>query len=101
MQELCSLREQNKQLQSQATDNNSALQEAVSKAEVLSADNQKLHEALNLLRNSQTEKCEELANLLTTNAELRREKVSLEAEKQAAIDKAEQWERQYEQQRKV
>eukprot|EP00878_Enallax_costatus_P016264 GHUV01017061.1.p1 GENE.GHUV01017061.1~~GHUV01017061.1.p1 ORF type:complete len:702 (+),score=287.51 GHUV01017061.1:1505-3610(+) len=98
--ELCSLREQNKQLQSQTSGNSTALQEATAKTDSLAADNHKLHEALTLLRNSQNEKCEELANLLTANAELRRDKVTLETEKQAAADKAEHWQRQYEGQKK-
>lgn len=101
LQELCSLREQNKELQSQTTGNSTALQEAAAKVSSLAADNQKLHDALNNLRNSQDQKVEELANLLSTNAELRREKVTLETEKQAAADKAEHWQRQYENQKKV
>lgn len=101
LQELCSLRDQNQQLQSQTAGSGTALQEATAKATSLAADNQKLHEALTLLRNSQNEKVEELANLLTANAELRRDKVTLETERQAAVDKAEHWQRQYESQKRV
>jgi hypothetical protein len=101
LQELCSLRQQNKQLQAQASEATSAAQDASSRAASLTADNQKLHEALASARSSSNEQAEREANLLTENAKLRSDKTRLQSEKEEAAGMATQWENKYKSQEQV
>jgi hypothetical protein len=101
LQELCSLRSQNKQLQAQASEATSAAQGASSRAVNLAADNQKLQEALAQARSSRDEQVEQVANLLTEAAKLRSDVLRLDSERQEAAGKAAQWEHKYKAQEQV
>jgi seryl-tRNA synthetase len=101
LQELCSLRQQNKQLQEQASEATTAAQDASSRAASLTADNQKLQEALAQARSSSHEQVDQVAKLLTEAAKLKSDVMRLDNERQEAAGKAAQWEHKYKTQEQV
>jgi sensor c-di-GMP phosphodiesterase-like protein len=101
LQELCSLRQQNKQLQEQASEATSAAQHASSRAASLTADNHKLQEALAHARNDRDQRVEEVARLLTEAAQLKSDVLRLDSQRQEAAGNAAQWEHKYKTQEQV
>jgi chromosome segregation ATPase len=87
-QELVGLRQANAALQAQLAENTGKLTAATSKAQGLAGDNQKLHDALQALQSSQTDKAFEIAKQLKENSDLRTVTLRLEADVQAARDAA-------------
>jgi hypothetical protein len=101
LQELCCLRQQNKQLQEQASEATSAAADASSRAASLTADNQKLQEALAQARSDRDQRVEEVARLLTEAAQLKSDVLRLDSQRQEAAGNAAQWEHKYKTQEQV
>ncbi len=95
------MRDEVRTLGAAAAEARAAAEDATSRATALAADNAKLHDALRLLQNNQSEKADEVARLLTANAALRSERLKADAERADAADRAAQWERQFKSQEQV
>lgn len=100
-QELCSLREQNQQLQYQSSNATAAAQEAKVRADSLAADNQTLQDELAKARSTVSQNARQVADLMAEVATLRSEKMALETAKHAAEGNAATWEQKYKTQETV